>query len=53
MAAELAEELTQNLGKRDAAWKEHRQAILLAKRANAIEQPPQRMPDLSWVQALG
>lgn len=52
LAAEAAEALTQNLSKRQAAWQEWQQAIRSAKRVNAIEQPPRREPDLSWVRAL-
>ncbi len=52
LAAEVAEELTQNLSKRQQAWEERTQAIREAKRANMIERPPQRVGDLSWVRAL-
>lgn len=52
LAAELAEPLTQNLSKREAAWAEYKQAIRTAKRVNAIEIPPQRTPPSSWVRAL-
>lgn len=52
LAAEVAEELTQSIDKRTAAWKERTQAVRDAKRANAIEQPPRRPPDSSWVRAL-
>lgn len=52
LAAEGCEEITQNASKREAAWAEYKQAIREAKRVNAIEQPPQRQPDLSWVRAL-
>lgn len=52
LAAEACEEITQNTTKREAAWAEYKQAIREAKRVNAIEQPPQRQPDLSWVRAL-
>lgn len=52
LAAEVAEELTQSLDKRTAAWKERTQAIRDAKRANAIEQPPRLPPDSSWVRSL-
>lgn len=48
LAAEIAEELTQSSSKREQAWKEHKEAIRLAKRANAIEQPPQPLPDTPW-----
>jgi hypothetical protein len=52
LAFELAEELTQNLSKREAAWAERKEAIREAKRANVIERPPQTVPDLSWVRAM-
>jgi hypothetical protein len=52
LAFELAEELTQNLSKREAAWAERKDAIREAKRANVIERPPQTVPDLSWVRAM-
>lgn len=52
LAAEGAEAITQNLSKREQAWKERGQAIATARRTNAIEQPPQRQPDLSWARAL-
>lgn len=52
LAAELCESLTQNLAKREAAWGERKQAIREAKRVNAIEMPPQRIPPTSWVRAL-
>lgn len=48
LAAELAEPLTQSLQKRQAAWREHAQAVSLARRRNAIERPPQRTVDDSW-----
>ena len=52
LAAEIAEELTQNSGKRDMAWAEYKEAIKQARRVNAIEQPPNKQPDLSWVRAM-
>lgn len=51
LAAESAEAITQNLSKRDAAWKEWEQAIRLAKRTNDIELPPQRGLPASWEMA--
>lgn len=41
LAAESAEAITQNLSKREEAWKEWAQAIKLAKRTNDIERGPQ------------
>lgn len=52
LAAEAVEERTQNLSKREAAWKEYSRAIREAKRGNAIEQPPQQPAESSWVQAM-
>lgn len=52
LAAESAEEITQNLSKRNAAWEEHAQAIRQAKRVNAIEQPPRKPADGSWVRTM-
>lgn len=52
LAAELCEELTQNLSKREAAWAERKQAVREAKRLNAIEQPPRKNPLGSWERAL-
>lgn len=48
LAAELCEELTQSLSKREAAWNERTQAVRDAKRVNSIEQPPRQLPDTSW-----
>lgn len=48
LAMELAEDLTQSGQKKEMAQAEYRQAILYAIRANAIEQPPQDLPDDSW-----
>ena len=50
--AEVCESLTQNLSKREAAWKEYAKAIRDARRANAIERPPVRVPDSAWVRAM-
>lgn len=52
LAAEVCEELTQNLSKREQAWNEYRRAIREAKRLNAIEQPPRKNPMGSWERAL-
>ena len=52
LALELAEELTQNVSKREAAAVAYRDTIREAKRANVIERPPQMVPDLSWVRAM-
>ena len=52
LAAEVCEELTQNIAKREAAWAERKQAVREAKRLNAIEQPPRKNPAGSWERAL-
>lgn len=52
LAAEAAETITQNSTKRDQAWAEHKRAIVEARRANAIEQPPQGTPETSWTRAM-
>jgi hypothetical protein len=52
LRSSVAEELTQNLSKKNDADEDYRAAIHQAKRANDIERPPQRVPDLSWVRAL-
>ncbi len=51
LAAEMAESLTQSLAKREAAWKEYGMAIRTARQRNAIEQPPQPIPESSWWRA--
>lgn len=51
LAAEVAEPLTQSNTKRELAWQEYKQAISMAVRANAIEDPPQPIPDSEWVMA--
>lgn len=49
LAAESCEKLTQSNSKRDFAWKEYEQAIQIAVRADAIENPPEPLPDSSWL----
>lgn len=48
LAAELAEPRTQDLNKRSQAWQEYKRAITVARRRNAIEQPPQPLGETSW-----
>lgn len=48
----VAEELTQNLSKKEDAMNDYKASIFQAKRANDIERPPQPVPNLSWVRAL-
>ena len=52
LAAEACEELTQSSSKREAAWAERKQAIREARRVNAIQQPPRKLPPGSWERAL-
>lgn len=49
MAMKLCEDLTQDGNKRKLAASEYREAILAALRANAIELPPDALPDNSWI----
>lgn len=51
LAAEVAEELTQSLSKREAAEQAYRQAITIARRANAIQLPPQPTTEGTWLLA--
>lgn len=48
LAMEMCEDLTQSNTKRELAQAEYMAALRGAIRANAIEQPPQAMPDTSW-----
>lgn len=49
IAAELAEDLTQNATKRQLAWEEYKQSVVAAVRANAIERQPVMVSDEAWV----
>lgn len=49
LAAEICEDLTQSTPKRQLAWQEYQRAVSMAKRANAIERPPQQGPDDAWI----
>jgi hypothetical protein len=51
LAAEVAEKITQSSDKRKLAWQEYTQSLGKAKRANAIELPPDYIADDSWVMA--
>lgn len=51
LAAELAEDLTQSLSKRKAAEEAYEMAIRKARRANAIQLPPQPVPEDTWLLA--
>lgn len=49
LAFNTAEALTQSNSKKESAREDRRDAILMAVRSNAIELPPQMMPDSSWI----
>ncbi len=49
LAVECCERLTQSNTKRQLAAEEYTLAIRTALRADAIENPPQTMPDESWI----
>lgn len=51
LAAEMAERLTASLPKRDAAWSEYMRAVKEAARGDSIENPPEPLPDNSWITA--
>lgn len=49
LAAETCEAITQSSTKRELAWNEYRNSIISARRAGAIEKPPQQIADDSWI----
>lgn len=49
LAVEICERITQSNTKRDLAWNEYNEAINFAVRADAIENPPEPLPDDSWM----
>jgi len=49
LAFNVCEALTQSNSKKESAREDRRDALLLAIRSNAIELPPQMIPDSSWV----
>jgi len=49
LAVEVCERLTQSNTKRDLAWNEYGEALKAAVRADAIENPPEPLPDDSWM----
>lgn len=49
IAAEICEDLTQSMPKREMAWKEYDRAIRAAIKGNAIERLPMQPPDNSWI----
>lgn len=52
LAADLCEELSASDSKRQRALEEHKATLILARRANAIEQPPQPTVETAWVRAM-
>jgi hypothetical protein len=51
LALELCESLSDSTTKKQDLKDDYKAAISLARRMNAIEQPPRRTPDSSWVNA--
>ena len=49
LAMEMCEDLTQSNSKKESVKDDYDTAIMMAIRANAIELPPQDLPDDSWV----
>jgi uncharacterized protein with von Willebrand factor type A (vWA) domain len=49
LAVEVCERLTQSNTKRQLAAEEYQQALRAAVRADAIENPPEPLPDDSWM----
>ncbi len=49
LAVELAESLTDSGSKREQAWREYQLAMQAAQRANAIERPPLKTADDTWI----
>jgi len=49
IAIEICERLTDSTTKRQLAWDEYKQAIIFASRSDALENPPESMPDDSWI----
>lgn len=49
LAFNCAEALTQSNSKKESAREDRREAVMMAVRSNAIELPPQMLPDSSWV----
>ena len=52
LAAELALDSTDSQSDRKSAWDEYAVAISQARRANAIEKPPQRIVEDEWTLAM-
>lgn len=49
LAVEIAERLTQSTSKRQLAWDEYKDALRAAVRSDAIENPPEPLPDDTWM----
>jgi len=51
LAVEICERLTQSRPKRELAHEEYKMAIRAATRSDAVENPPEAIPDSAWVLA--
>ena len=51
LAAELVQTITKNMSLKQSLKEDYKEALKEAKRTNAIELPPQAIPDDSWVLA--
>ena len=51
LAVEMAEILSGSGSKRQMAWEEYEQAVKMARKINAISQPPQMVQDDTWMLA--
>lgn len=49
LAMELAEPITASDNKRERATREYREALMTAVRTNAVEAPPQKIADDTWM----
>lgn len=49
LALEICEKLAQSSTKRQLAWDEYKQALGAAVRADAVENPPEPLPDDTWM----
>ena len=49
LAFECAEDITQSTSKKDIAWQDYKQALREAKLVDAIENPPEPLPDDAWL----
>lgn len=51
LAFECCEAITQSTSKKETIWQEYRQQLRKAKLVDAIENPPEPLPDDSWLLA--